>query len=571
MSLSILLVDDAKFLRSMLRQILESEGGHRVVAEASDGTTALTLQPELKPDLVISDLIMPGMDGIEMTRALVGSDPSVRVVVSASHDQEGAVLRALSAGADDFLRKPFSAMEVLETLSAPHPAPEPADGEENQIRLRITLKPFTPLPAARLRVIASRCARMGRLLRVSPLEKAQTLKPESQASVEMTLRTRHTAESFRLGIQGLREVAEVWTEAEPLKPEMEVSEIVPRPVRSLPGLVRVRAAVLDRLMDRLEEAEGARDGIAALAGSSEVATAAEPLLDRLERSLTEMRAEVQSARMVPFDKIHQRLSRCVEETARAGGRSAVLALTGGGSRVDLAVLEEIARILTRLLPKMVEKGIERADLLRQLGKPEVLPVEMSVSRHGSALALVLRVSDPAEREPGDLPDADTRERVSRLGGTLGILRDDRGWRVEMMFPAGVAVVRSYLCQAGKHLYAVPVGSVERAVDLDAARIRVREGQSFWEEDPEQPIPMVRFEGIPWVDADGPSRGGFAGLLYRVGPQRYALALDAVLGETDVVVRPLPESGGSGRLSGTALLADGSLALVPDLLRLARAR
>ena len=121
MALSILLVDDAAFLRSMLREILESEGGHRVVAEASDGSAALTLHPELKPDLIISDLIMPGMDGIEMTRSLLGADPSARVVVSASHDQEGAVLRALAAGADDFLRKPYSAVEVLETLSPPPP------------------------------------------------------------------------------------------------------------------------------------------------------------------------------------------------------------------------------------------------------------------------------------------------------------------------------------------------------------------------------------------------------------------------------------------------------------------
>ena len=97
MALSILLVDDAGFIRSMLREILETEGGHRVVAEASDGAAALALQPELKPDLIISDIIMPGMDGIEMTRSLVASDPSVRVVVSAAHDQEGAVLRALAA------------------------------------------------------------------------------------------------------------------------------------------------------------------------------------------------------------------------------------------------------------------------------------------------------------------------------------------------------------------------------------------------------------------------------------------------------------------------------------------
>jgi CheW-like domain len=246
-------------------------------------------------------------------------------------------------------------------------------------------------------------------------------------------------------------------------------------------------------------------------------------------------------------------------------------MSGGGSRVDLAVLEEMARILTGLLPRLVEMGIQRSDLLRQLGRPEVRPVEIRASRHGSALHLVLRVPDPAEGDPKDLLDAATLERISGLGGNVAVSQDERGWKLELTLPAGVAVVRSYLCQAGRRLFAVPVGSVERTVNLDAAHIRVREGQSFWEEDPDQSVPLVRFEGIPWVDADGPSHPGFPGLLYRVGPQRYALALDAVLGEADVVVRPLQPGEEGGRLSGKALLPDGGLALVPDLLRLARAR
>jgi len=570
MSLSILLVDDAGFIRSMLREILETEGGHRVVAEASDGTAALTLQPELKPDLVISDIIMPGMDGIEMTRALVASDPSVRVMVSAAHDQEGAVLRALTAGAVDFLRKPFSALEVLGTLAEPPLPPEPADGEESLLLVRITLKPFTPLPAARLRVLSSRCARMGRIVRLSP-DPSRAPAACAAGVLEIKIRTRHDPEVLRHCLQTLRGIAEVTADVVERKPDMEISETVSRPVRSLPGAVRIRATLLDRLLDRVEEAEVSRDQLAAAVGTSDIAAEAEPALKKLERNLAEIRAEVRSARMVPFDRVLQRLTRCVEESGRAVGREATLFLTGGGSRVDLAVLEEMARILSRLLPRLVEKGIPPTQRADRPDGAEAGRVEMAASRHGSALALILRVPAPQDAEPGELLDAETRERISRLGGCAGVIRDERGWRVEMVIPAGVAVVRSYLCQAGKHLFAVPVGSIEKAVDLDAARIRVREGQSFWEEDPDDPIPLVRFERVPWVDADGASRAGFPGLLYRVGPQRYALALDAVLGETDVVVRPAPESEESGRLTGTAILPDGGVALVPDLLRLARIR
>jgi len=571
MALSILLVDDAGFVRSMLRQILETEGGHRVVAEASDGIAVLTLQPELKPDLVISDIIMPGMDGIEMTRALVSSDPSVRVMVSAAADQEGAVLRALSAGAIDFLRKPFSALEVLSTLSEAPPPPEPAEGEENLLRIRITLKPFTPLPTARLRVLASRAARMGRIVQITP-DPVRSPAACAAGILEIKIRTRHDPEVFRQCVHGLHGIEEVTVDVTERRPEMEVSETVPRPVRSLPGAVRIRAALLDRLLDRVEEAEVSRDQLAATVGTSDVAAEADPVLRKLEKNLAEMRAEVRSARMVPFDRILQRLTRCVEETGRAAGREVTLNLTGGGSRVDLAVLEEMARILSRVLSRLVERGTPPAGRAEQAVEPRACQVEMAVSRHGSALALVLRGPDPGEKpEAEDFLDAETRERVSRLGGCAGLTHDDRGWRLEMVLPAGVAVVRSYLCQAGKQLFAVPVGSVERAVDLDTARIRVRDGQSFWDEDPEQPIPLVRFDRTPWVDADGPSRAGFSGLLYRVGPQRYAFALDAVLGETDVVVRPAPETEEGGRLVGMAILPDGGTALVPDLLRLARIR
>src|SRR5713101_3639966 len=163
MPISVLLVDDTAFLRAMLREILESSGSYRVVAEASDGVAALSLQPELGTDLVVSDLIMPGLDGIEMTRALVGTDPSVRVVVTAADDQEGAVLAALAAGARDFLRKPYSAREVLRTLEEPPHLPDRTEAAESDFRLRVTLGASTPLPTPRLRVLLLRCRQLGTL------------------------------------------------------------------------------------------------------------------------------------------------------------------------------------------------------------------------------------------------------------------------------------------------------------------------------------------------------------------------------------------------------------------------
>jgi two-component system, chemotaxis family, chemotaxis protein CheY len=567
MPLSVLLVDDAAFVRSMLRQILES-GDHRVVAEASDGASALSLKDELQPDLIITDLIMPGMDGVETTRALVGADPSARVIVSAAHDQEGAVLRALAAGARDFVRKPFSTAEVLGSLREIATPADPDPGPERLLSLRITLAPGTSLPAARLRVLASHCASLGPIVPLSP---ASGFPPQEGGApiLGITLRTRHAPETAKRFLQLLPAVLDVTAEvlAEP-EPESHVEVSLPAP--TLPGTVRVRTELLQRLLDRAEAARADRELLAATLETSR-APGSEDVLRRLERNLAEMRAEILSARMVPFDRIAPRLRRCVEESAAATGREAGFSLTGGESRVDLANLEQIARVLLMLLPNIVREGVQRSDILRQMGWIDPCLVTTAVSRNGAALVLRSGVSAPPHPKPGELLSGEIRDLVARLGGTAAVVGEGDDWKVEMVLPAGVALVRSYLCQVGKQLLAVPVANVERSVELDTAQIRLREGRSFWEEDPEEPIPLVRFDRIPWVDADGPSQRAFSGLLYRVGPQRYALATDAVLGQADVVIRPPLHGGDEARLAGTAILSDGSTALVPDLLRLARVR
>ncbi|HEV8337342.1 MAG TPA: response regulator [Candidatus Polarisedimenticolia bacterium] len=567
MPLSVLLVDDAGFVRSMLRAILES-GDHRVVAEASDGASALSLKDELQPDLIITDLIMPGMDGVETTRALVGADPSVRVIVSAARDQEGAVLRALAAGARDFLRKPFSPAEVLGALQDLETPADPDPGPERRVALRLTLRPGTSLPSARLRVLAARCSSLGRVVSGMP-PSGIPLQEGGAPVLDLTLQTRHSPEAAKRFLRPLPAVLDVTAEIV-LEPEPEASMELSLPAPPLQGTVRVRAELLQRLLDRAETARADRDLLAAALETSG-APGSDEALKRLERSLAEIRAEILSARMVPFDRIAPRLGRCVEESAAASGREAVFSLTGGESRVDLAHLEQIAQILMRLLPRIVREGVQRSDILRQMGWIEPCRVTTAVSRNGSALVLRSGVSAPPHPKPGGLLAGEIGDLVARLGGSAAVVGDGEDWKVEMVLPAGVALVRSYLCQVGKQLLAVPVANVERSVELDVSQIRLREGRSFWEEDPEEPIPLVRFDRIPWVDADGPSLRGFSGLLYRVGPQRYALATDAVLGQADVVIRPPLNGGEEARLAGTAILSDGSTALVPDLLRLARVR
>jgi two-component system response regulator DegU len=113
----LLLVDDHKLLRQGLRRAVE-EAGFDVVGEAGDGSEAVRLAIELQPDLVLMDVTMPVLDGIEATRRLRLSCPEARVVILTMHGEEEMVDRALRAGAVAYLLKDCSTDQVAETLRA---------------------------------------------------------------------------------------------------------------------------------------------------------------------------------------------------------------------------------------------------------------------------------------------------------------------------------------------------------------------------------------------------------------------------------------------------------------------
>jgi DNA-binding NarL/FixJ family response regulator len=116
MTLRVLVADDQALVRAGFRMILE-RGGYDVVAEAADGSEALALVEEHLPDVVLMDIRMPRMDGIEATRQVVARHPGTRVVVLTTFDLDQYVYDAVRAGASGFLLKDIAPHDLVHAVS----------------------------------------------------------------------------------------------------------------------------------------------------------------------------------------------------------------------------------------------------------------------------------------------------------------------------------------------------------------------------------------------------------------------------------------------------------------------
>jgi two-component system, chemotaxis family, chemotaxis protein CheY len=111
----ILIVDDAKFMRTTLQTILTKDN-HEIVGEAENGEIAVSLYKKNKPDLVIMDITMPVMNGIEAIKKIKEFDRNALIVVCSAMGHQKVVVDAIELGAKDFIVKPFDEQRVLETV-----------------------------------------------------------------------------------------------------------------------------------------------------------------------------------------------------------------------------------------------------------------------------------------------------------------------------------------------------------------------------------------------------------------------------------------------------------------------
>lgn len=112
---TIMLVDDAAFVRLALEKIL-TENNYEVIAQASNGTEAIQMYKDAKPELVIMDITMPEMSGIDAVRAIKEYDPSAKIIMCSAMGQQSKILDAMTAGASDFIVKPYKEDRVISAV-----------------------------------------------------------------------------------------------------------------------------------------------------------------------------------------------------------------------------------------------------------------------------------------------------------------------------------------------------------------------------------------------------------------------------------------------------------------------
>ena len=143
-NIRVLLVDDHAVVRSGLSKFLMVNKDLELVAEASDGAEAVTMVSLHKPDVVLMDLMMPGVDGITATREIHQKFPQVKVIALTSFSEQNMVQGALQAGAAGYLQKNVTAVELANAIRSAHAGRMTLSAEAAQVLAQSVTQPHLP-------------------------------------------------------------------------------------------------------------------------------------------------------------------------------------------------------------------------------------------------------------------------------------------------------------------------------------------------------------------------------------------------------------------------------------------
>jgi len=112
----VLLVDDLKFIKMIERKALE-HSGHQIVGDAKNGREAFELYTTVKPDIVLMDITMPEVNGIEALKKIIAFDPRAKVIICSAQSHDKILYDAVKAGAKEYIIKPFSTERLISTIN----------------------------------------------------------------------------------------------------------------------------------------------------------------------------------------------------------------------------------------------------------------------------------------------------------------------------------------------------------------------------------------------------------------------------------------------------------------------
>ncbi len=210
----VLIVDDHRIVRDGIKALMDEMDTIEVVGMAGDGKAGLELAERLQPDVVLMDLLMPGMDGIEATRLLTAKFPKMRILVLTSFITQDKVFPAIKAGAIGYLLKDTGSQELIESIQRVHQGEPSLDAKIASMMLAELSHPYAeasaevdPLTERELEVLGL-VARglsnkeIAEQLSISP-ETARTHVNRILAKLHLANRVQATLYALRSGIAGL--------------------------------------------------------------------------------------------------------------------------------------------------------------------------------------------------------------------------------------------------------------------------------------------------------------------------------------------------------------------------------
>ncbi len=510
----------------------------------------------------------------------------------------------------------------------PRPA-EPAGDSRPCLSIEVRLRAGAHLPAARGLVVLKRLESLGRVLECRP-QAAEIVPGRFEGVLRLTLASTEPARTIEKAIRSLPDVEMCRATPDPARrgeggrsdpadrtdrPGSDPDVQPPGPRTEAVHTIRVATERMDRLLDGVGELILDRERLK-LSMGAEPGPSRVSILEGLGRTIDTLRDEVMAMRLIPFSSIAPRLERTVRELCHRLGKKVDLVVEGGDVSIDRSILEELTDPLQHILRNSIDHGVEPPEERAAAGKPASGRIVIGLTRHEERVALRVeddgRGIDPAAlrrvaverrfvgREAAEslsdeeavqlitLPGFSTAHRtteisgrgvgmdvvqtqVRKLGGRLHIRsRAGLGTRFEMDLPLTVTVTRAFLCRAAGEIYAVPVSIVLRTLALRPERIQGSRGERVVQDENEI-VTVLVLSGLLTDAAGAPDPAAIPALIYRVGPKAYALAVDEILGEEEIVVKPLKHPLELlPHYSGAAILNDGRIALILDPTNLAHA-